>query len=341
MDTSVNGAKNSIGMDIVFTSGEAVTLTQQVIVDRATNETHKLGFGTPVLDKYLISSWPGDLEIICGRPQNYKTGYMQTRLHMCVNDIMAEKAMNDCAVLVTWEVSVEQAMAYWLAIDSGLSATDMMRGEIKPQDVKVWDKLKLSISNVGSKPLYIIGHSTRRSVDGRRRRPNLSPSNVTLALDYLMNELGKNPRLIAMDYLQRINSENERDSISDHLLRCVDWAKDTAFQSGGVVMLGSQADRRVDDYGLSLPRLRDSQWTSNAEQSADKFLSLHMPKQKHVAGESIEVQGKRIEVSDRLLLVAVTKQKFGPAGNIFPVYVEPEYLKIGDHDSSRAHYQNR
>lgn len=331
MDTSINGTVKGIGLDLVFTANEAVALTRQVVEMRAANDKHKLGFGTPQLDKYLIPSWPGDLEIVCGRPQNYKTGYIQTRLHMAVNDIMREKAYSDCVVLVTWEVPVEQAMAYWLAIESGLSATAMMRGEIKPERIVEWDKFQGAMVKVGAKPFYIIGHSVKRATDNKRRRPNLTPSNVSLALDYLMNDLGKNPRLIAMDYLQRIHSDNERVSRSEHFLQCVDWAKDTALQSGGVVMLGSQADRRVDDYQLAVPKLRDSQWTSNAEQSADKFLSLHMPKQKHITGDFIDVKGKSVEVSDRLLLLAVTKQKFGPAGDIFPLYVEPEYLKLGDH----------
>lgn len=330
MEASVNGTqRKAIGVDAVFSASEAAGLTRQVVEERSKASTRTpVTFGTAALDDYLIPCWPGDLVMVCGRPQNFKTGYIQTVLHQTTAQIIAENATNECTVMVTWEVSVEQAMAYWLAVESGISATDMMRGEMVGQ----WDKFDLAVMKVSSKPIYIIGHSTKRSEDNRRRRPNLTTDNVTLALDYLMNDLNLEPRMVALDYLQRIHMAGNITR-NEHYLQAVDWAKDTALWGGCPVFLGTQARREVDDYKIKLPGLRDSQWSSNAEQSADKFFSLWMPKQSHDTGEHIHIGGDlgEIEVSERLLLFGATKQKFGPAGKIFPLYVEPEYLKLGDY----------
>lgn len=314
----------------VYSSSEAVSLTRAVVLDRAeAKDNEKLSYGTPDLDKYLIPPWSGDLEIVCGRPQNFKTGYMQIRLHDAVNRIMTRRAYNQCAILVTWEVSVEQATAYWLAIESGVSATDMMRGEVKPENVKTWEAFNTAIKKVGARPLYIIGHSIQRS-SGQRKRPNLTPQNVEMAIDYIVNTLKKDPVLIVMDYLQRIHQDDTKLTAERHFTACVDWAKNMALHAGCSIVLGSQAGRQVDEYQIKLPRLRDSQWSSNAEQSADKFISLWMPKQSHAEGDWIEFGDVNVQVSDRLLLLSVAKQKFGAAGKVFPLYVEPEFLKIGD-----------
>lgn len=346
MASSMKDIRIETGNDIVFSASEAAALTRGVVELRSQQRAHRVGFGTPELDKYLIPSWPGDLILVCGRPQNYKTGYMQTLMHRTAADIVKQNKMNECVILITWEVSVEQAMAYWLAVDSGISATDMMRGEID----KEWEKFDAAIVKVSSAPVYIIGHSIGRDADKKRRRPHLPPSVVNLALDYIMNDLELEPRMISMDYLQRIHMEKGRgNDRNEHYLQCVDWAKDTAIWAGSAVYLGTQARREVDDQTIKLPSLRDSQWSSNAEQSADKFLSLWMPKQSHDIGDTLNLGGNLdgITVSEKLLLMAVSKQKFGPAGRIFPLYVDPEHLKLGDADidalkrgGNYSHYQN-
>lgn len=316
-----------IGSDLVFPASEATALTKNVIEQRQANREHKVGFGTPELNGYLIPSWPGDLVLVCGRPQNYKTAYMQTIMHGATADIVQQDKKDECTVLVTWEVSIEQAMAYWLAVESGVSATSMMRGDVELP----WDDLNVAIAKVASAPMYIIGHSIARDSSKKRRRPHLPPSVVSTALDYLMNEMNLEPRLIVGDYLQRIHTEGRIDR-NEHYLQCVDWAKDTAVWGGCPFYLGTQARREVDDKKIPLPGLRDSQWSSNAEQSADKFLSVMMPKQYFHVGEEIDLGGQigKIGVEKNLLLLAASKQKFGDAGKVFPLIVDPEHLTLKD-----------
>lgn len=318
-----------VGSELVFPASEATRLTKGVIEKRQENKEHKVGFGTPALDKYLIPSWPGDLVMICGRPQNYKTAYAQTIMHGATKDIVDQNKQDECTVLITWEVSVEQAMAYWLAVESGVSATSMMRGDVELP----WDKLNVAIAKVAAAPIYIIGHSIGRSVDRKRQRPHLPPSVVSLALDYLMNEMNLEPRMIVGDYLQRIHIEkNARVDRNEHYLQCVDWSKDTAIWGGCPFYLLTQARREVDDKKIPMPGLRDSQWSSNAEQSADKFLSVMMPKQYFHIGEEIDM-GKKLGtfiVTKDLLFLAATKQKFGDAGEVFALTADPEHLKLKD-----------
>jgi replicative DNA helicase len=345
MVSSVNGTetkeklRQQIGTDIVFTASDAAGLTREIIVDRQKNETSRVHFGTPDVDRYLIPFFPGDLTLICGRPQNYKSGIMQTILHRTVDEIeQDERAMQECGVLVTWEVSVEKAAAYWLAVASKISTTEMLRGNVT---VSQWEDLDLAVTQVSQKPFFIVGHSTKRSVDNRRRRPNLTTANVDLALDYIMNDMGYDPRIITLDYLQRIPAESDRMNHNEHIMRSVDWAKDLGLWAGCPTFLGTQADRRVDDYQVKMPKLRDSQWSSNAEQSADFFISTHMPKTAGSVGKRLDFGEFEVDVTERVCVIAVAKQKDGPAGKLFPLYVEPEYLKMGDLDRNAVKRNGR
>lgn len=68
--------------------------------------------------------------------------------------------------------------------------------------------------------------------------------------------------------------------------------------------------------------------TSNLEQSADKLLSVWMPKNDYPTGQRIEYGSDAYTVTDNLLILGLLKQKFGPAPRIFGLYVRPEINEI-------------
>lgn len=314
---------------IFYPASEATAITLDFIRDRQGGKIQGLPFGTPSIDRHMVPMNPGDLVMLCGRPGNGKTLVVQHMISAALDGIIDKDDMDGAVVYISWETSVEQATAAWLAQLSGVSATKMLMGDltvIEHEDVNV------AAMRVGSYPLYIISHSTQRTSTGTRKRPNLTVPVVTNALDHLMNKMKLEPRLIVKDYLQRVPLQSGMERV-EHTSRTIDWSKDTALQAGCPVVLCTQARREVDDYKFPMPALSDSQFSSNAEQSADKFLATCMPKN-YFPDKRIKVDGiaKELYVTNNLLLLALLKQKFGPSPMMFPFYVEPDKLKLGDLD---------
>jgi len=101
------------------------------------------------------------------------------------------------------------------------------------------------------------------------------------------------------------------------MMEIVDLATDMAIAFGTPVMLGTQAGRQVLERRWKLPQMHDAQETSNIEQSASAFLSLYMPAKTHAVGSVIEIAGQQVTVTKDLLIVALLKQKDGPAPHYF------------------------
>lgn len=314
---------------ILYPASEATSLTLDFIRDRQGGSIQGLSFGTASIDHHMVPMNPGDLVMLCGRPGNGKTLIVQHMISSALEGIIAKGDMDGAVIYISWETSVEQATAAWLAQLSGVSATKMLMGDLT---VVEHEDVNAAAMQVGSYPLYIISHSTQRTSTGTRKRPNLTVPTVTNALDHLMNKMKLEPRLIVKDYLQRIPNQAGMERV-ESTSRTIDWSKDTALQAGCPVVLCTQARREVDDYKLPMPALSDSQFSSNAEQSADKFMATCMPKN-YFPGKRIKVEGirKELEVTENLLLLALLKQKFGPSPLMFPLYVEPDKLKLGDLD---------
>jgi hypothetical protein len=74
--------------------------------------------------------------------------------------------------------------------------------------------------------------------------------------------------------------------------------------------------------------LEDGQETSNLEQSADKFLSVWMPKNDYPGQMIAAPNGGEIMVTDNLLILGIMKQKFGKAPLTMYLHVKPETNEI-------------
>jgi replicative DNA helicase len=107
----------------------------------------------------------------------------------------------------------------------------------------------------------------------------------------------------------------------------VDRAKDMALAFRCPVILGCQAGRGVKERQWRLPQLDDGQETSNLEQSADKFVSVWMPKNDY-PNQTIDGPTGPIMVTNNMLIIGIMKQKFGPAPVIGMYHVKPEVNEI-------------
>jgi len=76
----------------------------------------------------------------------------------------------------------------------------------------------------------------------------------------------------------------------------------------------------VDDRAWKLAYMGDGLESSNIEHTADKMLSVWMPKRTEALGSYIA--NGELQVADTLLLMSMPKQRMGPAGMWWSLYVD-------------------
>lgn len=243
---------------------------------------------------------------VLGYTSNFKSGFMN------VFSRAAEAQISDdeCVLVCNWEDSVEDAGIWQLAGMTQISATQIERGELNDSE---WKKMLKAAVEMGTSNLYWMGHSDQML----RRRPRMTIDEVWRSTEFLVDEMGKKPRLVVIDYLQRINpgdGNNHRIKMMD----LVDKIKDYSIAFSVPVLLGTQASRESQTQpGLKIPKLWHSQETSNIEQSATGFLVTYMPGKTEPIGATIDVGGRSFTVTPELLITILAKQKRGPAPVIF------------------------
>jgi len=300
--------------DIVYTPNEAATLAVNAIQERRQHPGAGVRLGIPCIDKDMLPLRPGDLVTILGRPSDYKSGLMQFWARNLAHEIIDEDAKQDIVVFVTWEMAVEELCLYDLAAVTRLNAADLSQGRI---DDSAWERLQAAAMKRAVTPMWFVGHSIER----RKRRPRLTMTNIAKALLWVENEMGFHPRIVFLDYLQQMEAEGgetRRMQIFENVHR----SKDMALALGCPVVLGCQTHRRVDERKWKLAMMGDGLESSNIEHTADKMLSVWMPKRTEQLGDYVE--DTDLKVTDRLLLMSMPKQRMGPAGMWWSLYVDAE-----------------
>lgn len=306
---------------VVFAPQVVQQLAVKVVEDRAANQRLGIKTGIEVVDKVLNPQRPGELRIVLGYTSNYKSGLMNYIARHNARVIQERGDLETEAVIsITWEQSVEEQGITDLSQLAVLDTTKMMRGELTDDE---WTRLKRAAIERGTLPWWLIGHSS----ESNERRPRLTMTQVWAALEYILDVQRIQPRLVVLDYLQRIQRE-KGETMREQFMIIVDRAKDMALALHVPVILGAQAGRQVKGGMWRLPQVDDGQETSNLEQSADSFISVWMPKNDYPTGQRIEYGKVTYEVTDNLLILGVMKQKFGPAPRLFQLFVKPETNQI-------------
>jgi len=306
---------------IVFTPNDAVRLALETIEQRRSYIGAGVRIGIRDVDEYLLPGRPGELITVMGMSSNYKSGLMQHWARFTASEIVRENVVNECVVYATWEQAIEEMLAFDLANTARLSATDVVQGKVSDCE------MELLRTEVGARrvmtPIYLIGHSVKE----QRKRPRLSMTAIEQALDFIKREYRVSPRIVFLDYLQQIDPEEGQDrrmQVFHNVHKC----KDLGLSFGCPVVLGVQANRTVYREKWGIPGMADALETSNIEHSSDKMIGVWMPKTTYDVGKTLETKEHDLEVTERLLILKVIKQKLGPAGKWWPLYVEPERNRI-------------
>lgn len=268
--------------ETVFPIWQAASLAQDMARDIQSGVGSAVKTHIPIVDKIVHPFHPGTLVSIIGRPGHGKSFLSSFFLYETMKQLELTKAdKNNICVLISAEVPVETAALQWMARISGVPVAKVLRGELTEEELNQVDDSAYQVIGL---PLFIIGHSTQRGKDNRRKRPNLSPDNIDKSMEYLLNTYRDpetdrflEPRLIVTDYLQRLHKNDPRMDDTKAFSGMVDWAKDIAIWGGCTHMLDVQAGRQVDSREIKIPMIGDGQSTSNIEQSTDVLFATMIP----------------------------------------------------------------
>lgn len=313
--------------DIVYTPPQVGNLVLNTIAERKATPGAGVRLGIPLIDKQMLPLRPGELITITGRPSNYKSGLMSFWARKVARDLQQRETDDKKIVLyITWEMAIEELGLYDLSSSSGLSAAELAQGRCTDID---FENLRIAAMQRAMSPLWLIGHSIER----RKKRPRLTLSNVAKALMWIEDEMGFKPEIIFLDYLQQMEPERfdnkgevtRRMDIFENVHRC----KDMALSLGCPVVLGVQAGRDVDNRIWKLPQMGDQMESSNIEHTADKMLSVWYPCRTEKKGVLLP-EDNSLLVDENLLIVGLMKQRLGPAGGWWGLYVDPMRNEIAE-----------
>jgi len=238
--------------------------------------------GLADIDKAMNPMRPGQLIPVLGYTNNYKTGLM----NIIARNVAQECQENECVVVANWEDSVEDNGIWNLAGMTQISTTAIERGELSAADLLRMERSAVDVAKV---PIFWVGHS---DID-MRRRGRMTIMDVWAMMERLIDVHKRKPRLLVLDYLQRIKPHSGGGDHRIGMMQIVDVAKDMAIAFGVPVLLGTQAGRSLMSAAPpKLPQMHHAQETSNIEQSASAFLSTCFPAKTMAINEICEVNGR-------------------------------------------------
>jgi replicative DNA helicase len=280
-------------------------------------------WGVPGIDKRVIPMRPGNVVFLIGRPGSGKTSVMAYLAKIEADRIREAKIKDEAVVYVSWEMAAEELLAAWMA-DDGMSASDVAWGRA---DI---DALTYRAFKQADIPIWVIGHSINRV---GQRTARMTPEVVFQAVESMKEDFGVRPRLLCLDYIQVIPIESNANRV-ERVNEIPPRIKELAKSIGAPIIAGAQARREVDKYKAKIPELSDGQWASSIEQAADKVFGLWRPvtteDKREGDGYLTLSDGSDVEITDRLMLIRLLKQRFEKPRWTWVMEFAPEYVRLAE-----------
>jgi len=288
--------------NLVFTSAELATAHVK-LAEKIQSEPG-VTWGIKSVDDKVLPMRGGDVTLLCARPGMGKTTIMAYLAQREAENIIKRDARGrEVVIYATWEGTVDAIYAAIIAGRGGYTSSDYYWGRVP------MDKIKRNMVKAGTMPIMMLGFSTVR----KDPAPMMTLDALFQAIESIEEDFNLHPTLVCLDYLQLIPNPGSSDKV-DQVSQAIVNAKMLGMKMDVPFVLGAQASRRVDGYGVKLPTMSDVQWTSQAEQHTDKLFGLWRPAQTEapdIRGRSplIEVDGKSYEANERLLIMRMVKQR--------------------------------
>lgn len=308
-------------------------------LDRAKSENWRLvTLGHRLIDE-TVAIYPGSLTGILGRPSMGKSllckWLAKRECERIMAGIPAGGTPSECVVYVTLEESPEvisMALAGW-----HLSVADAVRGAF---DLAVQKRAALELVRL---PLFVLRHPG--IVDGRVA-PAMTPERLYAAIESIVADYPSDPdaarmrpTLVILDYVQLLQGDQlamtDRTKTAQ-VTAAIEGAKNLATRLDVPVVMAVQAGRGTDSHSDYMPRMADAQWASAIEQACDVVLGVHRPIRRDDLADAIgagqrvtvSLNGREWDVTDRLMVIGLVKQRAGVGAGRYPVYVDPVTLTL-------------
>ncbi len=310
--------------NLVFTSAE-LAANHFRLAEKIQTEPG-VTWNLPAIDRAVIPMRGGDVTLICARPGMGKTTIMAYLAREEAKRIQARGATRtEVVIYATWEGTVDAIYAAIVAAQGGYSSTDYYWGRV---DV---DRVKRNMVQHGAMPIMMVGFSTIP----RGRAPIMTLDVLLQAIESVQEDFGLHPTLVCLDYLQLIpqpSAASRVEQVSDAII----GAKMLGMQMDVPFVLGAQASREVDGYrNVKLPAMSDVQWSSQAEQHADKIFGLWRPaltEELDASGQPplVKIAGHNYLATPNLLVMRMLKQRGDNGRHDWAVHLEPQLLNLAE-----------
>ncbi len=285
----------------VFDPSQVSTLTVGAIT-AAREHPDCLATGIPQLDDHYVMARPRRVNGIIAYTSHGKTSLM----NILARNFVPQLAENEIVVFASWEDSVEDLSLSFLANASRIPVQSLFSGNLNDTE---WVSMMQAATKRAATPLWLIGHSEQKEA----RRPRLTMTDIWAAMEYIVDTRKKKVRAVFLDYLQRINRDDQRGEMRGQYMGIMDKVKDLALDFNTCVFIGSQVGRDVKERKWKQPQDNDAQETSNFEQTCDGMISLWIPKKTEAIGDCLiekkGIDGQAVFVTERLMLIQTLKQK--------------------------------
>ena len=313
---------------IVFDPSLVSTLTVDSIKAAKDNPDY-LKTGIPQLDDHYGMQRPRRVNGWLAYTSHGKTSLM----NILARNFVSQIGEDEVIVYATWEDSVEDMTLSYLANVSRVPVVSLFNGNLS---VGEWESMMKAATQRATTPLWLIGHSEQKE----SRRPRLTMTDITAAMEYIVDKRKKKVRAVFLDYLQRINRDDKKGEMRGQYMAIMDSVKDLALDFNTCVNIGTQVGRDIKERKWKQPQDNDAQETSNFEQTCDGMISLWIPKKTEKIGDQLiektGVDGQAVFVTENLMMIQTLKQKKAKAPVLRAVDFLPETNEIQTYDPNRG-----
>ncbi|MCS7152021.1 MAG: replicative DNA helicase [Endomicrobia bacterium] len=271
-------------------------------IDKMMKKPQEVGViptGFKKLDEFLAGGLQkSNFVIIAGRPGMGKTSFA---MNIAANVAITKKIP---VGILSLEMTANELILRLLCSRARIDSNQLRKGILKKEQ---WVKLTTHAGIISESPLYIDDSPDLNILELRTR---------TRRLAHELQSSGQQLGLIIVDYIQRMNGINPRDTRQQEIADISNAMKSLAKELEIPVIGISQLSRKPEEKDRDKrPRLSDLRESGALEQDADVVIFIYTPeKKKSVAEEGIET------VAETRLYIA--KNRNGPTGEIPMLFIK-------------------
>ena len=144
------------------------------------------------------------------------------------------------------------------------------------------------------------------------------------------------PSILFFDFIQNIPVPDERERYMQ-VSSAMRKIGRMAVQVKAPLVLGIQANQRVDDYKVPLPTMRDSEWSAVIGQLLDVLIAVWKPIRTYLPHqeEFINVGGMDYPNTDDLMVIKLLKQRFEKGYGIWAQRFDQNQMILDDYKVER------